>query len=191
MTPSSGYTHPRMNPIARTSLPALLIAAFAAIGCDSPADADAAGPALASAADPAPLVWPEDGASADLFSEELLGLVNGWRVARGLNALADSAPLRAVALEHSSDMLRRGYFAHETPEGLTPSDRLNSAGVTWTAVGENLAGGWSLPQAVFEAWLSSAPHRANLEDERWTHAGAALSEDGSGGRAATLLFVRP
>ena len=68
---------------------------------------------------------------------------------------------------------------------------LDSAGIAWTAVGENLAGGWSLPQAVFEAWLSSAPHRANLEDERWTHAGAALSEDGSGGRAATLLFVRP
>lgn len=185
----AGYTRPRMNWGSRASLPALLVAAFAAVGCDSPAEADGAPSTRASAS--APLLWPEDDAADDLFSEELLGLVNGWRVARGLNALSDSAPLRSVALEHSRDMLRRDYFGHETPEGRTPSDRLSSAGISWTAVGENLAAGWSLPQAVFEAWLSSAPHRANLEDERWTHAGAALSEDGSGGRAATLLFVRP
>ena len=190
MKARAGYTGPRMNWGPRASLPALLIAAFAAIGCDSPADADPS-ISLASESDPAPLVWPGDDASTDLFAEELLGLVNGWRVARGLNALSDSEPLRAVALEHSRDMLTRGYFAHETPEGLTPSDRVSSAGILWTAVGENLAGGWSLPQAIFEAWLSSPSHRANLEDERWTHAGAGLSEDGSGGRAATLLFVRP
>jgi uncharacterized protein YkwD len=175
----------------RALLPVLL-AAFVATGCDGGTEAAAGdgGTGLLSA-DPAPLVWPDDEAGSGLFAEDLLRLVNDWRVARGLNALADSASLRDVAREHSRDMLARGYFGHETPEGRTPSDRVTSAGLTWTAVGENLAGGWSLPQAVFEAWLASPSHRQNLEDERWTHAGAGLSEDGSGGRAATLLFLRP
>jgi uncharacterized protein YkwD len=175
----------------RAGLPALLLS-FAAIGCDGGTEASGevkGSGALASETDP--LLWPDDEAGSDLFSEDLLRLVNGWRVARGLNALVDNGSLRAVALDHSKDMLRRGYLSHETPEGLRPSDRLTSAGITWTAVGENLAGGWSLPQAVFEAWLSSPQHRQNLEDERWTHAGAALADDGLGGRAATLLLVQP
>ena len=37
-------------------------------------------------------------------------------------------PLSAVARAHSQDMAARGYFSHETPEGLDPTDRAQSMG---------------------------------------------------------------
>jgi uncharacterized protein YkwD len=177
---------------ARGLWPSVLIAAFAALGCDGGVEAGAKDGATALSADVPTLVWPGDDAGTDdRFAEELLGLVNAWRVARGLGALTDSAGLRQAAQEYSRDMLARGYLSHLSPEGQTPGDRVTAAGLAWTVVGENLAEGYSLPRSVFEAWLTSPEHRANLEDERWTHAGAGTASDGSTRRAAALLFLRP
>ena len=53
--------------------------------------------------------------------------------------LALNATLLAVARAHSADMIARNYFAHNTPEGVTPFQRFTQAGYLWTAAGENLA----------------------------------------------------
>ncbi len=53
--------------------------------------------------------------------------------------LAMNPDLRESALLHSEDMLDRDYFAHNTPEGLTPFDRMQDAGYTFITAGENLA----------------------------------------------------
>lgn len=188
----SGYTQARMSWGARGGWPSVLIAAFAALGCDGGVEAGAKDGATALSAELPTLVWPAEAeATDDRFAEELLGLVNGWRVARGLGVLTDSAALRQAAQDYSRDMLERGYLSHLSPEGQTPGDRVTAAGLTWTVVGENLADGYSLPRSVFEAWLTSPEHRANLEDERWTHAGAGTASEGSTRRAAVLLFLRP
>jgi uncharacterized protein YkwD len=56
--------------------------------------------------------------------------------------------LAAIAVEHSRDMAHRGYFAHESPDGETVSDRYEEAGVLGTCgfgpnqdrtAGENIA----------------------------------------------------
>jgi uncharacterized protein YkwD len=49
--------------------------------------------------------------------------------------------LSAAALAHSQDMAARNYFAHNTPEGVTPQQRIASAGYTAQASGEALAAG--------------------------------------------------
>jgi uncharacterized protein YkwD len=54
-------------------------------------------------------------------------------------ALAMNATLTQTAREHSSDMLARNYFEHNTPEGVTPFDRMSAAGYLFSAAGENLA----------------------------------------------------
>ncbi len=54
-------------------------------------------------------------------------------------AVTMNANLRGAALEHSTDMLARDYFAHDTPEGVTPFERMRNAGYMFTAAGENLA----------------------------------------------------
>jgi hypothetical protein len=46
---------------------------------------------------------------------------------------------------HSQDMNDRGYFAHNTPEGTDPGQRLAAAGFAWNGWGESLAGGTAFP----------------------------------------------
>ncbi len=60
--------------------------------------------------------------------EAMLQLVNQARRERGLPPLQMDEKLRQVARAHSRDMFQRGYFAHNTAEGLTPFDRMQRAG---------------------------------------------------------------
>ncbi len=47
--------------------------------------------------------------------------------------------LSAAALGHSQDMAVRDYFAHNTPDGVTPWTRIDNAGYNYSFAGENLA----------------------------------------------------
>lgn len=176
--------------------PALLTAALfvcsAVVGCGQGGDE---GGFSAASADPlaaAPASLAASRTPGDLETE-LLRRVNEYRVARGLNVLIDSSAMRDVARAHSFSMWSDGYFAHESPDGLSAGDRLTAAGVAWTISGENLAKNLSVPEAVFMAWLGSPEHRANLEAEEWTHAGVGWVSSAlhGGSHHVTLLFVRP
>ena len=48
---------------------------------------------------------------------QLLVLFNRQRAAHGLRPLMPDAKLARAADAHSADMLRRGYFAHDGPQG--------------------------------------------------------------------------
>ena len=100
--------------------------------------------------------------------KQLLRAVNHARAAHGVGAVRGSTSLHVVAPGHSSDMLRRGYFAHTSPTGSTMSYRIERSGFisgySWTA-GETLAWGWgtrSGAKATVKAWLNSPEHRAIL-----------------------------
>jgi hypothetical protein len=47
--------------------------------------------------------------------------------------------LLGTARAHSQDMIDRDYFAHDTPEGVTPFQRMTNAGYNFTTAGENIA----------------------------------------------------
>jgi uncharacterized protein YkwD len=90
----------------------------------------------------------------------LLAAVNATRGAYGLRPLTFDLHLERAARSHSTDMLRRGYFAHGAF-----SQRLLSFDVAGPVIGENLAwesGMPNLSQFVVQAWLQSPEHRANL-----------------------------
>jgi uncharacterized protein YkwD len=54
-------------------------------------------------------------------------------------AVALNASLNRAARGHSQDMINRDFFAHNTPEGVTPFARMTSAGYAFITAGENLA----------------------------------------------------
>ncbi|MFQ5429676.1 MAG: CAP domain-containing protein [Phycisphaerae bacterium] len=54
-------------------------------------------------------------------------------------AVAMNATLRRAAKQHSDDMLNRNYFEHDTPEGVSPFDRMLDAGFAFIVAGENLS----------------------------------------------------
>ena len=92
---------------------------------------------------------------------KMLVLVNEERRKAGLQPLAEDTELREVALAHSKDMFERGYFAHLTPEGKDPFDRMRGAHIRFYLAGENLALAQTLPIA-HEGLMNSPGHRANI-----------------------------
>ena len=90
----------------------------------------------------------------------VLVLFNKQRAARGLGALKTDAKLTRAAQSHSDDMLRRGYFAHDGPQG-TWDVRLRRY-VRRRVVAEILsygAGRYATPSGMVNAWMQSPTHR--------------------------------
>ena len=86
-----------------------------------------------------------------------------------------------VAVAHSRDMCDRGYFAHNTPEGLTPSDRARAVGLTY-GLGENIVIDFNPYQAQY-AFMNEPTctgHRANVLNAGYLEAavGYHICDDG-------------
>lgn len=103
--------------------------------------------------------------SAALDSEEaaFLALINQYRVANGLGALAISNSLNEAAAWMARDMGVNRYFDHKDSLGRDPTQRGAACGYG-SGVGENIAAGtaWATAQAVFDAWKASPGHNANM-----------------------------
>ena len=94
-------------------------------------------------------------------SDTIFCLTNEVRASYGLPAFRRDTRLDASARLHSQDMSSRGYFAHVTPEGLTPSSRAAAQGYT-NGAGENIAYGYASAAASMVAWMASAGHCQNI-----------------------------
>jgi uncharacterized protein YkwD len=118
----------------------------------------------------------------------MLVLVNEARREAGLRALRPDAELRAPARAHAEDMFRRGYFAHLNPEGRSPFDRLRSAGVWFSAAGENLALAPSV-EIAHRGLMNSPGHRANLLSPNFGRVGIGVSDGGAYGKMFVQEFA--
>ncbi len=120
--------------------------------------------------------------------DHLHRLINTHRERIGCRPLVWHAAAAIVARHRSTDMDRRNYFDHETPEGDTFIQELEKAGIdTWSSVGENIALTQAGPTSVLELWLDSRPHRRNLENCAYTH--EAIGE--SSGFWTQILLAHP
>ena len=117
----------------------------------------------------------------------MLDMVNRERRAAGLTPLAPDPELTEVARRHSSDMFARGYFAHDTPEGRNPFDRMREGGVRFLAAGENLALAPSLPVA-HNGLMNSPGHRRNIMDPQFGRLGIGVMDGGVRGLMITQNF---
>jgi uncharacterized protein YkwD len=115
---------------------------------------------------------------------ELLRLHNEARAERDLGRLCLQEDLMAAAQGHAEDMIRRDFYAHETPEGLTPGDRITRAGYRFATYGENnnrVSGGYEgepgrdeLREAL-DSWMESPGHRDNLLNPAFREVGIGIS----------------
>ncbi len=102
---------------------------------------------------------------AATFEEQVLERVNQERAAN----VPSLPPLKGVNLldnssgTHSSNMATRNFHMHCDPDFNTNvGDRMTAAGYTWNAAAENIAAGYTTPDAVMNGWMASAGHRANI-----------------------------
>lgn len=89
--------------------------------------------------------------------------------------LAMDPYLRLAARLHSTDMGENGFFAHESLDERTPSDRVYEAGFRGSLIGENIARGQPDPTAVVQAWMDSPGHCRNIMDPRYHFLGVGLA----------------
>lgn len=120
------------------------------------------------------------------YEMEVLRLVNKHR-ADGASCGGDKKPsakplamdasLRCAARAHSADMADRGYFAHDTPDGVSPWDRIAAADYDANATGENIAAGYPDPEAVVDGWMNSPGHCNNIMNQGSNEIGVGYHGD--------------
>ena len=98
-------------------------------------------------------------------------LVNTYRAENGLEPLTISAELSVKARIKSQDMRDNNYFDHNSPTYGSPFDLMKSLGITYRTAGENIAMGYTSPEAVVSAWMNSPGHRANILSTSYTNMG--------------------
>jgi uncharacterized protein YkwD len=151
-----------------------LVASLAALALATPAGAQAADCAGAD-------VVPAAG-NTPLAAQATLCLLNGERAAQGMGALTEVAGLTQPSIAYSNRMVAEQFFAHESPDGGTLTDRLTAARYIapdgdWI-VGENIAWGQaelSTPRSIVAAWMASPGHRANVLTREYTEIGIGLT----------------
>ncbi|MDE2019242.1 MAG: hypothetical protein KGJ13_02740 [Patescibacteria group bacterium] len=117
----------------------------------------------------------------------LIDETNENRLASKLPPLQVSPLLQAAAQDKANDMATKGYFAHTSPQGLTPWYWFGVVGYNFSSAGENLAVNFSDSQDVTNAWMNSPEHRANILNGDFTQIGMATAQGTYDGRPA--IFV--
>jgi uncharacterized protein YkwD len=115
------------------------------------------------------------------FVQQVVELTNAQRRANGLPGVRASGILAQTAQYHAEDQSRRNYIGHDSPEGVTPRDRILRAGYdpnTFTS--ENIYNGggsptYTDPSAAVNWWMNSPGHRASILNPQFTEIGVGLA----------------
>lgn len=110
------------------------------------------------------------------YAREVFRLTNEERLNAGLRPLVWSDALAEVAQVHCVDMAERRFFDHVNPDGESPFDRMDAAGIRYVWAAENLAMRYSSPEEVVQAWMNSPGHRSNILNEHLTKLGVGYYE---------------
>jgi len=125
-----------------------------------------------------PLNFKTNNASPDSSAElYMLSLVNKERVSGGLKELVFDNELADVGRAHCRNMFERGYFSHYTPEGFSPFDRMDDAGIAYNAAGENLALSPNTNIAM-QGLMNSPGHKANILSRDFGRVGIGVIDGG-------------
>lgn len=118
----------------------------------------------------------------ELVRGAILCLINRKRAENGESPLAISPKLQQAAEGHCEELIAEDYFAHVSPSGETPVDRIRDTGYIPNTsdgyvIGENLAWGTyqlSTPDAIVAAWFASPGHLANILETQYTETGVGV-----------------
>ena len=123
------------------------------------------------------------------FAEQVVTLVNRIRVANGLNKLTTYDKLTEVAQLRAKEI--ETNYSHTRPDGTKCFTALDEAGLRTVTAGENIAKGYSTPERVFQGWMDSPGHRANIlnPDVTMIGVGFVYDENSSKGYYWTQMFI--
>ncbi|MDO8622503.1 MAG: CAP domain-containing protein, partial [bacterium] len=129
-------------------------------------------------------------ASLDALDADARAIVtqtNAVRAGAELDVLRADPRLQRSATAKTTDMAAREYFGHRSPDGRGPESFVAAAGYPYAVAGENLAIGFSDPDAVIAAWRASPTHKRNLVDPDYTDIGVSVHAGTFHGVATTFV----
>ena len=132
------------------------------------------------------IIIPTVSDSITAYESEVVRLVNLKRAEHGLKPLTQDWQLSRVARYKSQDMKDLGYFSHTSPTYGSPFDMMKNFGISYRSAGENIAKGYTTPEAVVNAWMNSPGHRANILNSSYTYIGVGYV---SSGNYWTQMFI--
>lgn len=100
---------------------------------------------------------------------------NHERTDAHLARLVRNPVLDEAARLKAEDMATHGYFAHYSPDGVSPWHWFSEAGYTFAHAGENLAVHFTDSREVVEAWMKSPTHRANIVNGNYQEIGVGTA----------------
>ncbi len=129
-----------------------------------------------------------------VISRTLVDLTNANRVQSAVQPLTVNPLLEEAARMKAEHMAAYGYFAHVSPDGVTPWHWFDKAGYRYIYAGENLAVNFTESVDVDRAWMNSPTHRDNIVNNKFTEIGIATARGYYNGRETVFvvqMFGRP
>ncbi|MBU2330099.1 CAP domain-containing protein, partial [Patescibacteria group bacterium] len=137
---------------------------------------------------------PVGGLPAAVVSGSVFSLTNQERASEGVQALIRNTKLDRAAQMKAEDMANKSYYAHVSPEGLTPMHFVDRAGYSYLMVGENLVVNRDSAQEVISAFMGSPGHRTNILRSEFTDIGVGVANGTYKGKEAVFvvqIFAAP
>ena len=126
---------------------------------------------------PAPTPSPKPVANPELMTQEVIRLTNIERAKEGEAPLQYHAGLQKAAMLRAQEISIK--FAHVRPDGSDSSTAVFENGVGCSN-GENIARGYTSPEAVVQGWMNSVGHKAAILRESSTHIGVGFYQNSYG-----------
>jgi uncharacterized protein YkwD len=131
------------------------------------------------------------GSTTDLSPAVVLSQVNLLRTQYGLSTLQVNRKLEAAAEAKATDMISRGYFAHQYQD----QDAwvfLNQSGYAYLHAGENLAQDFTNTEELIASWLDSPGHRDIMLSPVYSESGVGIVAKSTGkGVVIVQYFASP
>jgi len=134
---------------------------------------------------PGKVVMAKEGLSED----RIVSLINDERDKVGLSELIINQKLNLAAKNKAEDMIKKQYWSHNSPDGLTPWVFIKKTGYSYRFAGENLAKGFRSEESLVDGWMNSELHRKNLLNKNYEEIGVANIKGNLLGEEVTLTVM--
>ena len=112
--------------------------------------------------------------ASQITNDSVLQLINQERAKQGLRKLEENNQLMKVAHDKLDDMINYHYFAHTSPQGVTPWSWYEKNSYDYQYAGENLAINFLTAENQNRAWMKSPDHKKNILNPHYLETGIAV-----------------
>ncbi len=124
------------------------------------------------------------GAASPADEATFVSKINALRASKGLAALTPDAALAATACTWNDQMIAAGTISHDP----NLAAAIASVSSNWRKGGENVGMGGTV-DSLFDAFVASPGHYANLVDPQYTRVGVCVGRDANGKLFTTHRFI--